>query len=65
MALHVVQCRILGPEKFLAAYAHGLERFGYRDSPLEVIAYGLQNQFKTGCDPFDVGAEVEARLTDS
>src|SRR5271166_896945 len=30
--IHVVQWRLLGPETFLAAYAAGLETFGYRDS---------------------------------
>src|SRR5207245_2552864 len=27
--IHVVQWRLLGPERFLALYADGLERFGY------------------------------------
>jgi len=30
------------PGKFLAFYADGLERFGYRNSPLEVMANNLQ-----------------------
>ena len=34
--VHVIQWRLLGPEKFLALYADGLERFGYRNSPLVV-----------------------------
>jgi len=34
--VHVVQWRILGPERFLWLYADVLERFGYRNSPLEV-----------------------------
>ena len=37
--VHVIQWRLLGPEKFLALYADGLERFGYRKSPLEVMAF--------------------------
>jgi hypothetical protein len=60
--VHVLQWRVLGPEKFLALYADGLERFGYRNSPLEVIAYSLQSNFDRGCSPFDVEAEVERQL---
>ena len=37
--IHVIQWRVLGAERFLRSYADGLERFGYRDSPLEVMAY--------------------------
>jgi len=28
--IHAIQWRSLGPERFLALYADGLERFGYR-----------------------------------
>lgn len=37
--VHVIQWQILGPKRFIAAYADGLERNGYRNSPLEVMAY--------------------------
>ena len=43
--IHVIQWRILGPELFLRLYADGLERFGYRDSPLEVMAYDAEAAF--------------------
>jgi hypothetical protein len=58
----VVQWRLLGPERFLWLYADGLERCGYRNSPLEVMAYDLQSRFDAGCQPFDVEAEVGRRL---
>ena len=61
--VHVVQWRILGPERFLWLYADGLERYGYRDSPLEVMAYELQARFDAGGASFDVEAEVERRLS--
>jgi len=38
--IHVIQWRLLGPDRFLAAYADGLERFGYENSHLEKMAYG-------------------------
>jgi hypothetical protein len=60
--VHVIQWRILGLEGFLAAYANGLERFGYRDSPLEAMAYDFQARFDARETAFEVAAEVEARL---
>jgi hypothetical protein len=58
--VHVVQWRILGPKAFLAAYADGLERYGYRESPLEVMAYDLQARFDARERPFDVAAEMRS-----
>ena len=43
--VHVVQWAHLGVEKFLLQYAAGLATSGYRNSPLEVMAYGLQDYF--------------------
>ena len=60
--VHVIQWRILGLEGFLTAYANGLERFGYRDSPLEAMAYDFQARFDARETAFEVAAEVEARL---
>ena len=60
--IHVIQWRLLGPERFIAMYADGLERFGHRSSPLEVIAYDLQDRFGTSAAVFDAEAEVAARL---
>ena len=51
--IHVIQWQVLGPKGFLAAYADGLARFGDRDSPLEVMAYGLQSRFERELVPFD------------
>src|ERR1035437_6973639 len=53
--VHVIQWRLLGPEKFLALYADGLERFGYRDIPLEVMAYSFQERFDREAQPVRVG----------
>jgi len=43
--IHVIQWRVLGPERFLYLYADGLERFGYRNSPLEAMAYNAEARF--------------------
>jgi hypothetical protein len=57
--VHVIQWRMLGPETFLRLYADGLERFGYRNSPLEEMAYGLQHRFEREARPFSVQAACE------
>ena len=54
--VHVVQWRLLGPEKFLACYADGLRRFGYMRSPLELAAFRLQRRFEREAVPFSVEA---------
>jgi hypothetical protein len=60
--IHVVQWRLLGPENFLAAYAAGLEGFGYRDSPLERMAYDAQAGFASG-QIFDAERLVAQKLS--
>jgi len=44
--VHIVQWERLGVENFLLAYGFGLMQFGYRDSPLEQMAYSLQKDFE-------------------
>ena len=60
--IHVVQWRILGPEQFLRSYAEGLEHFGYRDSPLEGMAYDAEAAF-TANDVFDAEKMVAQKLS--
>jgi hypothetical protein len=60
--IHVIQWRILGPENFLRVYADGLERFGYRDSPLEIMAYDAEAAFKAN-DVFDAEIMVAQKLS--
>lgn len=58
--IHVIQWQVLGPKRFLGAYADGLARFGYRDSPLEVMAYALQARFDSEPASFDAEQLVRA-----
>lgn len=44
--VHVIQWDSLGVDNFLLAYGFGLFHFGYRDSPLETMAYKLQERFE-------------------
>ena len=60
--IHVVQWRILGPEQFLRSYADGLERVGYKNSPLEVMAYDAEAAF-TANDIFDAEKMVAQKLS--
>jgi hypothetical protein len=60
--IHVIQWRVLGPERFLYSYANGLERFGYRQSPLEAMAYDAERAFTTSKDVFDVEKMVAEKL---
>ena len=46
--IHIIQWDELGPENFLLAYGVGLVKYGYRDSPLEEIAYSMQARFNAG-----------------
>lgn len=60
--IHVIQWRILGPERFLSSYADGLERFGYRQSPLEIMAYDAEAAFATSIVGFDAEKMVAEKL---
>ena len=60
--IHVVQWRLLGAERFLAAYADGLEKFGYRNSPLEAMAYNAQAAFTQSAQTFDAEKLVADKL---
>ena len=60
--IHVIQWQHLGGNPFLLHYADGLLRFGYADSPMERMAYTLQNQFEEGCEPFNIEDLVRSKL---
>jgi hypothetical protein len=60
--VHVVQWRLLGPERFLAIYAAGLAAYDYRNSPLEVMAYDAETEFRNSLKPFNMEKRVEEGL---
>jgi hypothetical protein len=60
--VHVIQWRLLGPDRFLFSYANGLECFGYRHSPLEAMAYDAQTTFARSTAVFNVEKMVAAKL---
>ena len=60
--VHVVQWRLLGPDRFLLSYANGLECYGYRQSPLEVIAYDAETAFANSTAVFNVEEMIVEKL---
>jgi hypothetical protein len=60
--VHVIQWRLLGPDRFLFWYADGLERFGYRQSPLETMAYDAETAFASSTAIFNVEKMVAEKL---
>jgi hypothetical protein len=60
--VHVIQWRLLGPDRFLLSYANGLECFGYRQSPLEAMAYDAETVFASSTTPFNVEKMVVEKL---
>jgi hypothetical protein len=52
--VHVIQWERLGVNNFLFAYGAGLIQFGYRDCPLEQMAYSLQSRFDRGVLPKNI-----------
>lgn len=62
--VHVIQWETMGIERFLLAYARGYLKRGYRDSPLEEMAYRHEARFKAGAAPYDVEAEVRREIAE-
>jgi hypothetical protein len=60
--VHVIQWRLLGPDRFLSSYANGLECFGYRQSPLEAMAYDAESAFASSTAIFNVEKMVAEKL---
>jgi hypothetical protein len=52
--VHVVQWERLGVDDFLLAYGVGIIQSGYRNSPLEEMAYSLEEDFDRGRLPADL-----------
>jgi hypothetical protein len=60
--VHVVQWRLLGPDRFLFSHANGLECFGYRQGPLEAVAYDAETAFAGSTSIFNVEKMVAEKL---
>ena len=61
--VHVAQWKELGMRGFITSYIAGVQKYGYYDSPLEQMAYGMQHEFESGCATFDVVSRVKQALS--
>ena len=62
--VHIVQWARLGIDKFLLAYGLGLIQCGYKQSPLEEMAYALQDSFDKGTPPQGLVRLIETRTNE-
>ncbi len=62
--VHIIQWQYLGIDKFLLLYGLGLLKHGYKNSPLETLAYTMTERFKKSANPFDVQANIIPILDD-
>ncbi len=60
--VHVVQWDFLGPQQFLLQYGRGLLEHGYRNSPLERMAYSLQDHFNARGGRIDFASQIRGQL---
>lgn len=60
--VHVCQWRLLSVKGFLMRYISEIERFGYRQAPLEIQAYDLDRHYAVGGQALHVSAYVEDQL---
>lgn len=56
--VHIVQWKHLGIDKFLLMYGFGLMKYGYKNSPLEVLAYKLQADFENTNESWDAEKKI-------
>lgn len=60
--VHVLQWRKLTAKRFIKRYIDEYKRYGYRNAPLEEMAYGLEERFGKKETPFDVEEYVLQNL---
>ncbi len=60
--VHVAQWDHLGAIPFIERYITEIQTLGYDESPLEKMAYGLDDHFMTGGEKVDVPTYVAKRL---
>ena len=61
--LHIIQWECLGTERYLTAWAIGTITRGYRDNPLEEMAFRHQLRFETDKRPYNIVKQVAAEIT--
>jgi hypothetical protein len=59
---HIAQWQCLGTDRYLTAWAIGTITLGYRNNPLEEMAFRHQLRFENDDAPYDVFTEITAEL---
>jgi len=60
--VHVAQWEKLGPASFISRYIHEILSYGYRQAPLEEMAYFLDNYFASGGEKADIPSFVADKI---
>lgn len=60
--VHVLQWQYLGAKVFISRYVSEIQQYGYRDAPLEKMAYTLDNHFKKRGRVFNIPNYVKQRI---
>lgn len=62
--VHIIQWQYLGIDNFLLLYGLGILKYGYKNSPLETLAYTLTERFEKNNNPFNVQTNIVPILDD-
>ncbi len=60
--VHVAQWRHLGAKNFITKYIAEYNSVNYRESPLEKMAYDLQDYYSAKKAPFDIFSHVQGKI---
>jgi hypothetical protein len=60
--VHVVQWQVLGAANFIQRYIYEIQKFGYDQAPLEIMAYALDNHFAGGGNKGDIPLFVAEKI---
>ena len=62
--VHVLQWQYLGAQRFISRYIEEMQKYGYRDAPLEKMAYDLGDHFSKNGEPLDIPSYVQQKIGD-
>ena len=60
--VHVAQWEKLGAIRFIERYIREILRYGYNQSPLEIMAYSLDNHFANGGNKVDIPSFISEKI---
>lgn len=60
--VHVLQWQYLGAQGFISRYIEEMQKYGYRDAPLEKMAYDLGDHFSKNGEPMNIQSYVQQEI---